>query len=452
MRTIRALLALVVSLAVLALFAQPALAAPLVTDFNGDGFADLAVGIPGEDSNAGAVQILYGSSSGLTTADQLWLQDDTGTDASESGDSFGAALATGDFDDDGFTDLAIGVPFEDVGAVDAAGAVNILYGSAIGLIDDGAQFWTQDSTGVEDTSEDSDAFGSALAAGDFNGDGRSDLAIGAPFEDVEALGDAGAVNVLYGSSSGLTSTGDQFWHQDSSGVKGAVEDGDGFGWSLAAANFGKASQADLAIGVPFEDIGTIENAGMVNVLYGSSGGLTATGDQSWHQNSSGILAGAQEDDDFGFSLAAANFGKSSQSDLAIGVPFETVGGIDNAGAVNVIYGSSGGLTATGDQFWHQDVSGVKDSSETDDDFGYSLAAADFGDSSQSDLAIGVPFEMVGAVDNAGAVNVLYGSSGGLTATGDQFWHQDSSGLKGIVEDGDLFGWSLAPRGGGFAPI
>ena len=446
MRTLRTLLALVGALAILPLMAQPALAAPLVTDFNGDGFADLAVGVPGENTGAGAVQVLYGSSTGLTTADQVWFQDDTGTDSSEDSDGFGATLASGDFNGDGFTDLAIGVPFEDLDGTANAGGVNVLYGSPIGLVDDDAQFWTQDSTGIEDSAETGDNFGGSLAAGDFNGDGRSDLAIGVPLEDLDGTGDAGAVNVLYGSADGLTATGDQFLHQDTSGILDTAEDGDVFGWSLAAGNFGQSSEDDLAVGAPFEDIGTVE-AGAVNVLYGSSGGLTATGDQAWTQDSSGVLNVSEVDDDFGWSLAAANFGDSSHADLAIGVPFEDVG-MANAGAVNVIYGSSGGLTATGDQFWHQDASGVKDTSEDDDDFGWSLAAANFGKTSQADLAIGVPFEDVDSVADAGAVNVLYGSSSGLTATGDQFWNQDSSGIKGIAETGDHFGWSLAPRGFG----
>jgi FG-GAP repeat len=85
-----------------------------VTDFNGDGFADLAIGIPFENvegtSNAGAVQVLYGSASGLTSIDQFWTQNAIGTDPSEVEDEFGTAVATGDFDADGFTDLAIGAP------------------------------------------------------------------------------------------------------------------------------------------------------------------------------------------------------------------------------------------------------------------------------------------------------------------------------------------------------
>ncbi|MEM4320835.1 MAG: FG-GAP repeat protein [Candidatus Nitrosocaldus sp.] len=74
----------------------------------------------------------------------------------------------------------------------------------------------------------------SLAAGDFNGDGYTDLAVGVPFESVVSVLDAGAVNILYGSSSGLqaSSPDDQFWHQDSPNVDGVAESGDGFGYTL----------------------------------------------------------------------------------------------------------------------------------------------------------------------------------------------------------------------------
>jgi hypothetical protein len=72
-----------------------------------------------------------------------------------------------------------------------------------------------------------------LAGGDFDGDGYDDLAIGVPYEDVGATADAGAVNVVYGSGSGLCENL-QFWHQDSSGISGAAEESDGFGSALVA--------------------------------------------------------------------------------------------------------------------------------------------------------------------------------------------------------------------------
>ena len=146
-----------------------------------------------------------------------------------------------------------------------------------------------------------------------------------------------------------------------------------------------------------------------------------------------------------------DFNGDGFADLAIGVPFEDVGVNSNAGAVNVLYGSSSGLTGTGDQFWTQDATGVLDTAEASDDFGWSLAAANFGKSSQADLAVGVPFEDVGAIGDSGGVNVLYGSTTGLTATGNQFWTQDSTGVLDTAEANDGFGWSLAPRGSGISP-
>jgi hypothetical protein len=117
------------------------------------------------------------------------------------------------------------------------------------------------------------------------------------------------VNVIYGSSGGLTAAGDQFWGQGEAGIFGTAEAGDHFGETLAAANFGGNSQADLAVGVPSENL-TANNDGGVNVIYGASGGLTATGDEFWGQNEPGVLDQAQADDRFGSSLAASNFGNT----------------------------------------------------------------------------------------------------------------------------------------------
>src|SRR5207302_7476375 len=101
-----------------------------------------------------------------------------------------SGIVKGDFNGDGFADLAIGVPEKDTPSTVAnSGAVIVIYGSADGLVAPPnlsliprIQFWSQNSPGVPGASEPSDHFGSALASGDFNGDGFSDLAIGAPDE------------------------------------------------------------------------------------------------------------------------------------------------------------------------------------------------------------------------------------------------------------------------------
>jgi hypothetical protein len=151
----------------------------------------------------------------------------------QSGDSFGDALATGDFDGDGFVDLAIGVPGETVGGFATAGAVEILYGSAPGLTAGGDQLWTQNSSSILDVAEATDFFGKSLTVGDFDGDGRDDLVIGVSNEAIGLVSDAGAVNVLYGSGVGLSGSGDQFWHQDVTGINGTAGMGEHFGFSLA---------------------------------------------------------------------------------------------------------------------------------------------------------------------------------------------------------------------------
>jgi hypothetical protein len=442
------------------------------SDFNGDGYEDLAIGAPaenisqGDKSGAGTVHVLYGSSpSGLQTASpsDQFLNQDIGNlkDAGENHDGYGSSLAAGDFDSDGFFDLAIGVPSEDISTNTDAGAVHVVYGTSSGfnLFSSNDQFWYQNSPGVEDAVEGGELFGSSLISGDFNGDGYHDLAIGAPLEGIGTTAGAGAVHILYGSSNGLQSASpaDQLWHQNSVGVQDSAEE-DHFGSALASGDFNNDGFHDLAIGAPFENIGTVVNGpGAVNVLYGSSSGLqtSSPSDQFWHQNIPGVEDSVESGDGFGSALAAGDFNNDGLNDLAIGVPSEHVNQIGSSqGAVNVLYGSSSGLqtSSPSDQFWHQDSPNVDDAAEGDSEtFGSALSVGDFNGDDYEDLAIGVPGESVGTTLYAGAVQVLYGSSSGLRAspagdsTGrtDQMWHQNSPGVEDFAQGTDNFGLSLA---------
>ncbi|MDP3767049.1 MAG: esterase, partial [Dehalococcoidia bacterium] len=154
---------------------------------------------------------------------------------------------------------------------------------------DGNQFWHQSSANVLDVIDPGDEFGSSLAAGDFNDDGEVDLAVGVAREDVETVADAGAVNVLYGTGAGLAAAGNQLWHQGSPGIE-ALEAADFFGNALAAGDFNGDGADDLVVGVANEDLPGAPDAGAVNVIYGSSGGLTSAGAQFWHQDIPGVLA------------------------------------------------------------------------------------------------------------------------------------------------------------------
>ncbi len=443
-------------------------AALAIGNFNGDAYDDLAVGVPGEDGGAGAVNVLYGSPQGLHWAyNQFWQQGAAGlVDAAEVGDQFGAVLTTSDFNGDGFTDLAVGAPGDDVGAIVDAGGVHVLYGSVYRLTSTWDQFWTQDTPYIPGHSEADDQFGFALTAGDFNGDGTDDLAVGTPFENDEDgtnEDDVGAVCLIYGAPGSVASGRGlslavlpaQSWTQDTFGVEGAEEAGDWFGYALAAGDFNGDGRDDLAVGVPGEDVGAIGDAGAVHVLFGAGYGLTSTNDFLWHQDVTDVEGTADAGDMFGYAVAVGDFNGDGRADLAVGVPGEDLAGagqdqasLFDVGAVNVLYGSPAGLSATyfADQYWNQNVPGVQDAAEAYDHFGSVLGVGDFNGDGRADLAVGVPDEDVGAAVNAGAVNVLYGSSsGGLTSNLNQFWHQDSPGVEGDAGAYDGFGRGLGRR-------
>jgi hypothetical protein len=284
-------------------------------DIDGDRYDDLAVGAPDYNCNAsdcvtegGDVAVFAGSPDGLTGAgSQAWSQDSPGVlDEGETNDQFGASLKIADFDADGYGDLAIGSPGEEVtGAGDGygQGAVAVLYGTAMGISAERNQRWHEDTPGVPGQPQSVGLFGDVLASGDFDGDGADDLAIGARFHDVGKASGAGSAVAMYGSAGGgLTAARAQRWSQASAGIPSAPEEYDEFGTALAAADFGRSGRDDLAIGAPGEQVGKVWRAGMVNVLYGRSTGLSGTDAQGWSQASPGVLGRPEQYDSFGSSL------------------------------------------------------------------------------------------------------------------------------------------------------
>ncbi len=374
---------------------------------------------------------------------------------------------SGDFNGDGYDDLCIGVVDYTVGTKTRAGAVNCLYGSPNGLQATGspaAQLWTQDTDGVQGVSESYDQFGYSLATGDFNGDGFDDLCIGVPYEGVSGKVQAGAVNCLYGSTKGLQATGvggppPQIWDEATSGIKGGLKASEVFGVSLIAGDFNHDGYADLCVGVPGMSVNGVW-AGEVNCLYGSASGLQANGtggpaDQRWNRATAGIAGGLTDLEEFGSWLVAGDFNGDGFDDICVGAYFDSPHGVNLAGSINCLYGSSTGLQATGtngapaSQYWYQGYNSMKGTATVGFLFGQVMAVGDFNHDGFADLAVGAP-----ALENydRGQVNVLYGSSSGLQAAGtgggpnDQLWSRSSPSVKG--GDGEVaFGFALA--GGDF---
>jgi hypothetical protein len=322
-------------------------------DFDDDGFDDLAVGIPGQASSAGAVFVLYGSAAGLTSGGQLLQQNNPDIeDVGEANDKFGFALAAGDFNANGKSDLVVGIPNEN-----GSGAIQIFFGASSGLGLDLVNdiLWTQNS--VAGTSEPNDKFGFALATGDFDDDGRSDLAIGSPGEALgisNEITDSGSVAVLYGTPGGVSFdlARTQGWGQG--GLLGleTAELGDRFGESLAVGDFDGDGRQDLMVGHPQEDLSG-SNDGAVTVLLGGPSGFSASGSRVLAAGVEGLPGVVQASSNYGQAAASGDFDWDFRSDLVIGAPFYNASPLFDSGMQIVLYGStfSDGFDGQGTGYW-----------------------------------------------------------------------------------------------------
>lgn len=427
----------------------------------------LAVGVPKEDvkkadgdkNNAGQVNITYWNDLGNISSGQFSQEPYTSTSV-ESDDHHGHAVATGDFNDDGYPDLAASAPKEDISGTNDAGLVSVVYGTDNGLTGD---FRVIDESDVSGSEEAGDQVANSLAVGDFNGDGYDDLAMGVPYEDIDCDDsggdgdgvDAGMVLVVYGSSSGLKDdgSGDRITQKD----VGTCEADDRFGWALTAGDYDNDGYDDLVASAIGEDLDGEANTGVVKVMYGSSGGVKKSGELTIHQERIGsddwqADGNNEAQDQFGWALATGDFNEDNYDDLAIGTPYEDVncddtgsdGDGDNAGKISIVYGGSSGLKRSGAEVYNsKDID--NNNCEKDDRLGYALAAGDFNGDGDDDLAVGAPGEDLNGNNDAGNVVVLFsdGYPDGIPAGSRSRNFNQSDDQPGANEANDHFGWALA---------
>ena len=330
-------------------------------DFDGDGYDDLASGIPGEHVGTvphGAVNVIYGSADRLTVErQQMWTVETLGTPEDEKSVNVGRALATGDFNGDGFDDLAMRGRGTTVFGP-RGGVVYVVYGSPTGLNRfSGSQTWSFDREdicfvmeGRGDECDDEPSgldfdFGFALAAGDFNGNGFDQLAIGIPGLPVDGEARAGGVLILQSDERGLIPDNHRFITQNSpEDIIGGSEAEDNFGRALETGDINADGFDDLAVGSPFEEIESLNApfGGAVNLIYGSANGLTELGNQFFVTQPSPGVENPGNSDWFGSAISMGHFSHAGDprfEDLAIGAP----GPGQGAGHVNIFDGSLNGV-------------------------------------------------------------------------------------------------------------
>jgi len=350
----------------------------------------------------------------------------------QAGQQFGTAVVICDINGDQFGDLVVGAPRYDSAQSTDAGAWSVYWGSGDRTLTY-AQTWNGGGT------NDSRA-GLALACGDFDHDGRDELAVGQPWANPGGVADSGIVSLSDYQGSSWVSGG--FISQFDTAASTSAEVDDHFGYRLTVGDFNGDNYEDLAVGSPDEDYGAIVDAGVVQIFYGSASGLR-------NDNPRTIFSpNATSGEAFGQAMAAGDFDADGYDDLAVGAPFRRVSGFNDAGAVEVYYGSASGLGTTPQVFDDGDfpTSAVGGT----DWFGFSLAAGEFNQTPigcfisttpcYRDLAIGVPGQ-TDVFDNGGKVVVAYGGPSGLSAAaGTRLSPVD---VGETPEVNDYFGYSLA---------
>jgi hypothetical protein len=350
-------------------------------DVNGDGYGDIIVGAPYYDNgqtDEGVAFVFLGSASGFGTTASATLE------SNQADARLGISVSgAGDVNGDGYGDVIVGATSYDKGQADE-GAAFVYHGSASGLS-------TTASATLESNQADARLGVSVSGAGDVNGDGYSDVIVGAYYYD-KGQTNEGAAFVYHGSASGVSTTASATLESNQASanlgrsVSGAGDlNGDGYN--------------DVVVGAPYYDkLETDEGAAFV--YHGSASGLSTT--------ASATLESNQASAHMGWNVSVAgDVDGDGYSDIIVGVPYYDNGQADE-GAAFVYHGSASGVSIT--------ASAILESNQADARLGYSVSGAgDVNGDGYSDLISGAPYYDNGQ-SNEGAAFLYLGSPSGVSTT------------------------------------
>ncbi len=412
-------------------------------DVNRDGYSDVIVGSRYYDNgqtDEGVVFVYHGSSSGISTTAAALLQ------SNQSDAYFGNSISSaGDVNGDGYSDVIVGDNFYENGQTDE-GAVFVYHGSSSGINTTAATFLEGNNTSYH--------FGTSVSsAGDVNGDGYSDIIVGIDGYDNGQVNE-GAAFVYHGSSSGIntnivssiesnqansilgisvSSAGDVNGDGYSDVIVGAynydngqtnegaafVYHGSGSGISTIAASIVESNQANAFLGISVSSAGDVNGDGYSDVIvgaYGYDNGQTNEGAAFiYHGSSSGInttpaatVESNQANTNFGISVSSAgDVNGDGYSDVIVGAEIYDNGQTDE-GAAFIYHGSSTGISTT--------AAATVESNQANANFGISVSSAgDVNGDGYSDVIVGAYFYDNGQ-SNEGAAFVYHGSSTGIITT------------------------------------
>lgn len=307
-------------------------------DLNGDGIRDIVVSAPMDDDGGtdhGALWVLFLNDDGSVLSHQK-ISEEAGqlSQNLDANDQFGHALANiGDLNNDGVTDLAVGMPNDDDGGTDR-GAVWILFMNSDGTVS-ASQKISSEKGNLEHHPEDGDQFGSAVSAiGDLDGDGVTDLAVGVRGVD-DGGTDRGAVWILFMKSDGTVDGLRRISH-NRGGLEDQLSDGDRFGSALTnIGDINEDGNDDLVVGAEGSDDGGADRGAVWFLFLQGDGQVTSVSKIS---ETKGDFDGSLNDGDQ-FGGAIANIGDlngDGHQDLAVGARLDDSGGSDK-GATWILF-------------------------------------------------------------------------------------------------------------------